>query len=322
MVKPPVSYSVSVSVICGTKQRLKCVDGKENAHGCQDEGVFLNIVEHQSSKQNTTGGSSFRIISMTSFARKICSYIDMFDGIYLVWCPFPLGGECSNISVSLNFYNFTAFTGIHVPLRNVVWHSRVCRRQQSSCSIKGGSSKENKMILHPRDVSALQYETARRNAITWQRHIDGWHARLSWQNGSIFHMNKITLCKRLKWIGRVVMVGSSHMRYKADHIIIQCYKMPVNISRKHTSMAVNNIAFLRRRWTKEFRLLPAELLKRNLTKGDLVLIQTGAHDMGYDGLEDAMAVAVPDLLRVLREVSVISRTRGFHAVDPPTAPLR
>ncbi|KAK2153739.1 hypothetical protein NP493_2270g00001 [Ridgeia piscesae] len=312
-VKPPVSYSVSVSVICGAKQQLKCFDGKENADRCQD-GVFLNLIEHQSSKHNSTGGSSFRIISMTSLARKMCSYIDMFDGTYVAWCPFSLGSECANISVSLDFYNFTAFTGIHKPLRNVVWDRMVCRGQQLSCSIMRGSTEKNKMMLHPRDVSGLQYETARRNAITWQRHIDGWQARLSWQNGKLFHINKTTLCKRLKRFGRMIMVGASHMRYKADHIVIQCYKMPVNIGRKHSSMAVNNVEFLRRRWTKEFRSLPAELLKRNLTKGDLVLIQTGAHDMGYDGLEKTMAVAVPHLLRVLRKVSVISRTRGFHVV--------
>ena len=336
-VKPSVGYAVSVSVICGVKHPVTGDEKRGRRHplatqrgsppiidSCQDDGVFLRIAERYRGDTKSTGGSSFRVISTTSLARKMCSYVDLFDGTYLVWCPFSLGSECSNMSVSLDFVNFTAYTGIHKPLRNVVWQQAVCRGQQSLCNDEGGLAKTDKTILHRTNLSELQYETAMRNSITWQRHLDGWRARLSWRHGQLFEMNTTSLCKRVKRLGRLIMVGASHMRFKADHIVIQCYAMPKSVDRGHSSITIGNVELMFRRKATNFKHLAKELASRNLTKADVVLIQTGAHNMAFDGLQKTVTAAVPAFSRVLREVRAVSRTRGFRVVcvTSPAYPRR
>ena len=329
-VKPSVGYAVTVSVICGVKhpitndekrgRRSPLATERGTTESCQDDGVFLRIAERYTGDTKSTGGSSFRVISTTSLARKMCSYVDLFDGTYLVWCPFLLGSECSNMSVSLDFVNFTAYTGKHKPLRNVVWQQAVCRGQQSLCNDEGGLAKTDKTLLHRTNLSELQYETATRNAITWQRHLDGWRARLSWRHGQLFEMNTTSLCKRVKRLGRLTMVGASHMRYKFDHIIIQCYAMPKSVARKHSSVTIGNVELIERRKATDFKHLAEELASRNLTKADVVLIQSGAHNMEFDGVQKTITAAVPAFSRVLRDVSAVSRTRGFrvmYVMSPP-----
>ena len=173
-VKPSAGYAVTVSVICGVKhpvtndekrgRRAPLATERGTIDSCQDDGVFLRITERYSGDTKSTGGSSFRVISTTPLARKMCSYVDLFDGTYLVWCPFLLGSECSNMSVSLDFVNFTAYTGKHIPLCNVVWQQAVCRGQQSLCTDEGGLAKADKTLLHRTNLPELQYETATRNA--------------------------------------------------------------------------------------------------------------------------------------------------------------
>ena len=332
--KPSVGYAVTVSVICGVKhpitndekrgRRPPLATERGTIDSCQDDGVFLRITERYSGDTKSTGGSSFRVISTTPLARKMCSYVDLFDGTYLVWCPYLLSSECSNMSVSLDFVNFTAYTGKHIPLCNVVWQQVVCRGQQSLCTDEGGLAKTDKTLLHRTNLSELQYETTTRNAITWQRHLDGWRARLSWRHGQLFEMNTTSLCKRVKRLGRLIMVGASHMRFKADHIIIQCYMIPKSVARKHSSVTIGNVELIYRRKATDFKHLAEELASRNLTKADVILIQTGAHNMAFDGLRKTITAAVPAFSRVLRKVSEVSRTRGFRVVyvTSPAYPRR
>ena len=325
LVKPPVDYRVTVSVICGTKQPIKCDDtkisGKSNFTGerrhanvYENEGVFMSINERHNGNQKPSGGSSFRITSTTSVTRQMCSYVDKFDGTYVVWCPLSRESECSNLSVSLDFFNFTAYTGPHYPLRDVKWHQAVCRQQQLQCSDKGRVEETGKTLLRHTDLDDLQCETVRRNAVTWQRQKDRWRARLSWERNSVFEMNQAALCERLKQFGRVIFVGASHMRYKSDHLVIQCFDMPRDVGRKHDSMAVGNVEYIRVSYAKQFTSIAHEILKRNLTKRDLVLVQTGAYDMFKYGLQKTMTLAVPVFSRALREIRDLSRKRGFRVV--------
>ncbi|KAI0213503.1 hypothetical protein LSAT2_001460 [Lamellibrachia satsuma] len=330
-VKPPVDYKVTVSVICGMKSRVKCdadtvgdyrkniskynvIKEGRDADGCKDEGVFFSITERHGGDRQSAGGSSFWITSTTPVSRQMCTYIDMFDGTYAVWCPLSLDTNCSNMSVALDFFNFTAFSGHHKPLRDVKWRRTICRGQQSQCSEHGGVGEMDKALLRRTDLSRLQYETAMRNAVTWVRQTGGWLARLSWQRDQPFKMNRKTLCERLRHLGRLIFVGASHMRYKSDHLIIKCYSMPPDVARKHSSVVVNNIEYIQRQYATEFRTIPAELAKRNLSKVDLVLVQTGAYDMFRNGLQKSLAVAVPVFARVLRQIRDVSQKRGFRVV--------
>ena len=332
-VKPPVDYKVTVSVVCGMTPRVQCdadtvSDDRKNTHkyntikergnadGCQAEGVFFSITERHSGDRQSTGGSSFRIVSSTPVSRQMCTYVDMFDGTYAVWCPLSLDAACSNISIALDFFNFSAFSGHHKPLRDAKWQRTICREQQSQCS----AEETEKTLLRRTDLSGLQNETAMRNAVTWVRQRGGWLARLSWQRYQPFKMNRKTLCERLRHMGRLVFVGASHMRYKSDHLIIKCYSMPPDVDRKHSSVVVDNIDFIQRLYAIEFRSIPAELAKRNLSTGDLVFVQTGAFDMFRDGLQKGLAVAVPVFAGVLRQIRDVSRKRGFRVVFVTSPP--
>ena len=330
-VKPPVDYKVTVSVICGMKSRVNCdadtvsddrkntgnyntIKEERNADGCQDEGVFFSITECHSGDRQSTGGSSFWITSTTPVSRQMCTYVDMFDGTYAVWCPLSLDTKCSNMSVALDFFNFTAFSGHHKPLRDVKWQRTICREQESQCSDHGDVGETDKALLRRTDLSGLQNETAMRNAVTWVQQTGGWLARLSWQRDQPFKMNQKTLCERLTHLGRLIFVGASHMRYKSDHLIIQCYTMPPDVARKHSSIVVANIEYIKRLYATEFWSIPAELAKRNLSKSDLVLVQTGAYDMFENGLQKSLLAAVPEFTRVLRQIRDVSRKRGFRVV--------
>ncbi|MEG7522883.1 MAG: hypothetical protein M3H12_07270, partial [Chromatiales bacterium] len=134
------------------------------------------------------------------------------------------------------------------------------------------------------------------------------------EKDQVFEMNQTTLCERLKRLGRVIFIGASHMRYKSDHMVIQCLEMPRAVGRKHLSMAVGNIEYIRRLYANDFRSIPNELLQRNLTKGDVVLVQTGGYDMFNKGLQKSLAFAVPVFSQVLREIRDLSRKRGFRIV--------
>ena len=325
LVKPPADYQVTVSVICGTKQPIKyddteirsksnLIDERRHAKVYENEGVFLSIKERHDGNGKPSGGSSFRITSTTSVTRQMCSHVDMFDGTYVVWCPLSRESECSNLSVSLDFFNFTAYTGHHKPLRDVKWRQTICRHQQLQCSDNGHVGETGKTLLRHTDLDDLQCETVRRNAVTWQRRNDRWQARLSWQRNDVFEMNQTALCERLKRFGRVIFVGASHMRYKSDHMVIQCFAMPRDVGRKHESMAVGNVEYIRVLYAKEFTSIPHELSKRNLTKRDLVLVQTGAYDMFKYGLQKTLTLAVPVFSRALREIRDLSRKRGFRVV--------
>ena len=171
-----------------------------------------------------------------------------------------------------------------------------------------------KTLLRRTDLDDLQCETVRRNAVAWQRQHDMWQARLSWQKGYMFVMNKTALCERLKRLGQAIFIGASHMRYKSDHTISQCYELSSEINRKHASLTIGNVEYIRRLYAEEFQTIPAELSKRNLTNDDLVLVQTGAFDMYSRGLQKSLTFAVPVFSRVLREIHDLSRKRGFRVV--------
>ena len=148
-INPPGDYGITVSAICGWTHSVTCdvdtagddrkrrtfdlVDEDRNAKLNHADGVLFSIAERHNGDQNTSGGSSFRITSTTSVTRQMCSYVDMFDGTYVVWCPLSRESECSNVSVSLDFFNFTAYTGHHKPLRDVKWRQTICRQQQLQC---------------------------------------------------------------------------------------------------------------------------------------------------------------------------------------------
>ena len=85
---------------------------------------------------------------------------------------------------------------------------------------------------------------------------------------------------------RFVMVGSSHMRFKADYLFLNCFSLPSNVPRKHERISVGNIDFIWLRFLAEYESAWAKYLQPlNITRGDVVFIQTGAWDFNRHRLD-------------------------------------
>ncbi|KAK2153992.1 hypothetical protein NP493_2237g00004 [Ridgeia piscesae] len=85
-----------------------------------ENGVSVSI-EERYRKTTTSGGSCFYVFSETasSTIRQMCSFWDFFNGTYVVWCP-AMGGEpCMDISILLQYTNFTAYTSSRHPMHHV-----------------------------------------------------------------------------------------------------------------------------------------------------------------------------------------------------------
>ena len=88
-------------------------------------------------------------------------------------------------------------------------------------------------------------------------------------------------CVRRK---RIIMVGASHMRFKADYLFLLCYSLPLSVSRKHETLHIGNVDFIWLRFLAEYEAAwETHLRQLNITHGDIVFIQTGAWDLFEGG---------------------------------------
>ena len=263
------------------------------------------VIEERSGNSSTGGGSSFLIIT-TSTSTQHCHYYDFFNGTYAAHCHLP---ECScrNVSIQLQYSNFTAYTGNHKAVQTVLFRKLICNHQ-STAVVSNSSRRKTKQI------------TEDKNVVTWYKHNGDWEATLL--NGKRYiEMNESELCGCVKNIRKLVMVGSSHMRYKFDHIAYLCYKMPVDLKMKHESFTKENINYLWMPKIEEFpKLWDDRLSEEKLGKRDVVIIQTGAHDMSLIGMQNTMA-GVAKLAAVIRDLHRKSLRYGFLLLVVTTPPM-
>ena len=76
------------------------------------DGVFILIKESLKGKA-TSGGGSLTVYA-EYFSRDLCSYRDMFNGTYIVWCPPMVLGGRRDFVMKLQFVNFSAYAGNRV----------------------------------------------------------------------------------------------------------------------------------------------------------------------------------------------------------------
>ena len=86
-----------------------------------------------------TGDSSSFLVRSDSVSTQICHYDDVFNGTYVVHCPLP-ECTCRNISLWLQYSNFTAYTGNHLPIKKLLWRQRSCNLHKG---IAGLNSSQN-----------------------------------------------------------------------------------------------------------------------------------------------------------------------------------
>ena len=114
------------------------------------------VIEERDGNATTMGGSSF-LVRSEAMSSQICHYDDFFNGTYVAHCPLP-ACTCRNISVWLMYFNFTAYTGNHIPIKKLLWQHRSCNP------------------IHTDTGLSLRHSTNNTNAVTWYLKKSLWVA--------------------------------------------------------------------------------------------------------------------------------------------------
>ena len=250
--------------------KLRCVDVPEsyryyvsltsNFSHAGISGIRILIVELDTHLP-TGGGSSF-LITSESESRHLCSYEDYFNGTYFAWCPSPNYG-CRHISVRLQYFNFTAYTGNHSPIDKLLWKRCVCNWEET-----------------------IDDFSANARIVTWYRSPGNDWTPKTYDGQPFYPMSTKAFCACVKKFDRLFFVGSSHMRYKANYVMHTCFDMPQRYLPRDRSLSIGNVHFVYVSKSSEYAELWAmELERKNLTDRDVVLFQTGAHDMADFGIQ-------------------------------------
>ena len=279
-------------------------------------GLFLQVVE-QHKHQATSGGSCLYGVSESANFRSVCTFRDFYNGTYIVYCP-PAPAKttesrCWKVTVQLQCVNFTAYSSLFQSLHKTIWTRHVCDNETN----KGTSQVLRNWPL----IQALKRDASRKNVVTW--HLDHdrkWEARLRDGNG-FRSLNRSSLCACVKSFGNIYMYGSSHMRFKFDYLLDECYERPAGWIRKHGKASVGNLHYNWYRFSDQFGKI---LSDRNDTfkKKDLVFVQTGAHDTCCRGLAVAMSTGIPQFVESLATFAEISHRKGFKLVVLTSPPFR
>ena len=281
--------------------------------GVVESGVSVRIKEHYR-RNNTSGGSCFYVFSETveSTVRQMCSFWDFFNGTYIMWCPTMGVQPCMNISVLLQHTNFSAYTSCNHPMHHVVWQDTLCHRNAHYADNLFASRQ-----LASR-VSGLP-----KSPILWKRTTDNHVVLMTRPDQKLQPMNESALCACVKKFRKLIMIGSSHMRFKADYLIWKCYKLPAGLTPDHHSLSVGNIDFVWRSYGSHFETLQNDELGRNkLNRNDVLIVQTGAHDMARIGLPLTLDKMINSYSNVVAQLKRRSEQIGFKlfvVTSPPVA---
>ena len=194
------------------------------------DGVFIRIEEYLN-KRSTNGGSSF-IITADHISKEQCPYRDLFNGTYLAWCPPMTVCERRTIVVTLEYINFAAFDSARPPSFGLVQFFRDLRLDKGNWNPK--VKIDAPIPLRSASVAeALKTYARKEDVVLWYKNSDRWKVKLA--NGEHFwSLSTKGMCDCIKKIRRVIMMGSSHTRYKYAYIAKQCYNRDRLISRNHT----------------------------------------------------------------------------------------
>ena len=263
------------------------------------------IIEERNGNSPTGGGSNF-LVRSDSVSKQICHYDDFFNGTYVVHCLLP-ECTCRNISIWLMYCNFTAYSSNYYPIRKLLWQRRMCNHGLGH----GVMTIPRRKMTSSSDMN---------NIVTWYRKNSHWVPRLL--SGKMYAvMSKSSLCSCVKKIRKLFLFGASHMRYKTDYIITSCYELPPVLERKYTSVNVENVNFVSISTMIQFATLwEKHIKKEKLDRRDVVIVQTGAHDMSANGVQYTMDEGVMSFVSALGDLQKKSAKYGFKLIVVTTPP--
>ena len=176
------------------------------------QGLFVRIEERYQNR-STKGGSTF-VITSDGYGLLLCPYMDMFNGTYIAWCPPIVSGQRRAITVVLQFVDFRAFTIVRVQsIKYVIWHHTVRLDR---------FPKVPEPLNMPEITSVLKNYMNKKDVVEWYEENGSWIVQLS--SGHRFIAGEThKMCRCVKQMKRVVMIGSSHLRFLFDYVAEQCY---------------------------------------------------------------------------------------------------
>ena len=283
------------------------------------DGVFIQIDEYLN-KRSTKGGSSF-IITADHIGTEQCPYRDLFNGTYLAWCPPMTVRERRTIVVTLEYVNFAAFDSARPASFGLVQFYRDLRLDTGNWNPKFKVDAPVP-LRSPSVAEALKTYARKEDVVLWFKDSDSWKVKLA--NGEHFwSLSTKGMCDCIKKIRRLIMMGSSHMRYKYAYIAKQCYNRTGVGFSGNTNPVTKNVQFVEflqaEHFTKSFRRRLGDI---QFGDNDVLLVQTGAHDLARKGLSyfmDSMEKYVDAFVAVRNKAKV--RRHNFVVLTPPPFPM-
>ena len=267
--------------------------------------IVLRVRETRDGVRTRGGGCLYGEVD-SGLWRGVCSFRDSFDGDYVIWCRRPAAG-CTDVMVQVQCVDFGAYSSVHGALNRTIWRKTICADKSRTLSELSTSS--------ARLLATLEREATVKNAVRWRRQTlhDAWSPSelLALHTDSL----KEQLCRCVKRFDQIVLMGSSHMRYKFDFFWELCLSGTNQMPRKHSSSSVGNIMYKNRPVVHSFESMRhVEITNVSLTRDSLMILQTGTHDIVFSGLPYTMETAVDRFIDILRELKEMSDRIGFKLI--------
>lgn len=202
------------------------------------------------------GGSSIQVISSSRYMES-CIVNDNFDNSYNIYCQYNnkiIHTQCTVLTVTIDYEHFDAYSNINIfyeaklkPLRYILINfEKVCVKNNykiKHVDIKTEINSDNINDISNNIFNGNWYINNENiinseniiNNIEWKFYIPLEINNRS--NYNIFNSNK-----------KIMMIGSSHMRYQWDGLILELNNPSIiesfhHLDRKHLSSTINDITF-------------------------------------------------------------------------------
>ena len=274
------------------------------------QGLFVRIEERYQNR-STKGGSTF-VITSDGYGLLLCPYRDMFNGTYIAWCPRIVLGQRRAITVVLHFVDFRAFKIVRVQsIKYVIWHHTVRLDR---------FPKVPEPLNMPEITSVLKNYMNKKDVVEWYEENGSWIVELA--SGHRFIAPEThEMCRCVKRMKRVVMIGSSHLRFLFDYVAEQCYhrKTPGFFRSGHA--AIENLVYLNCIFSAQFEILiRKELFGIKLRKDDVIFTQWGSHSLVKRGLKHMMDTEIKEQVKTLvalRKGAGVPASNFVVVIQPP-----
>ena len=316
-----MEYKIMLLSIKGTTKLLgfdpldHLKDYKYEIHHLQTGSFILVTITEFHEKKLSAGGSSFRGLVYAENKLALCTYTDHFNGTYTVQCP--MSSHCVHVNLTLLHTGFSQYQGITKRLDHVLMDAQICATSTQNC-----------VTLPQREYWCHD-----------EHHSWKWHSDID------FPVTDEEMCKMLDALGRLFMVGSSHMFYQYQYLLERCANSVPDLKHRlfHVNVPhTNEIAQIIRgfansetyawchsnhtakytkdklmfdrlfdiRGSKEMR----SVCNRDILVNTTVLLQTGSWDLAYNRFQFTLKMLYATLEPAIRTISSYERRSKFLKV--------